>query len=77
MRKFKLLNVVKETDDNNKANKLLALGYAEITGTGDKETTEDKGTVEDKAAKKPRSRKADSGGDGDGEPEQTQDPAGD
>lgn len=69
MRKFKLLNVVKETDDNNKANKLLAQGYVEIAG--DKEITEDK------AAKKPRSRKADSGGDDDGEPEQTQDPAGD
>lgn len=69
MRKFKLLNVVKETDDNNKANKLLAQGYVEIT--------EDKGIMEDKAAKKSRSRKADSGGDDDGELNQTQDPAGD
>lgn len=63
MRKFKRINVVKETDDNNKANKLLAQGYAEI--------------AEDKASKKPRSRKVDSGGDDNGEPEQTQDPAGD
>ena len=69
MRKFKLLNVVKETDDNNKANKLLALGYTEITG--------DKEIADDKAAKKPRSRKADSGGDDDGQSSQTQDPAGD
>lgn len=69
MRKFRLINVVKETNDANKANKLLAQGYVEIT--------EDKGTMEDKAAKKPRSRKADSGGDDDGESGQAQDPTGD
>ena len=63
MRRFKLINVIKETDDNNKANKLLAQGYIEIT--------------EDKAVKKPRSRKADSGGDDDGQPDKAQDPAGD
>lgn len=69
MRTFKCENVVKMTDSDKKASQLLAQGYVEIT--------EDKGTMEDKTAKKPRSRKADSGGDGDGEPDQTQDPAGD
>lgn len=62
MRKFKRINVVKETDDNNKANKLLAQGYVEIT--------------EDKAAKKLRSRKVgNEGGDDDGQPDKAQDTA--
>lgn len=62
MRKFKRINVVKVTDDDNKASQLLAQGYIEI--------------AEEKTAKKPRSRKtAGEGGDDNGEPDKAQDTA--
>lgn len=72
MRVFKRLNVVKVTDDEQKAAKLLADGFVEIIA-------EDKLVA---TAKKRSSRKADvakdsGAGEADGEPTEAEAPAGD
>lgn len=76
MRVFKRLNVVKVTDDEQKAAQLLADGFVEIIAA-DKSPAAEKS--DSKRGGKTRTKKAtgDNGGEADGEPTEAEAPAGD